>query len=113
VEPPAVLVITQGETELTPDYGEGYLVRLRPDGRKVKRAGASIETRAQWKNRTLVVESETDVGSKLTTTYSLQLEPRRLLVEMRLQPPQGGPVAAKLVYDAADDGTGQPGISSR
>jgi hypothetical protein len=96
--PPEALTIVQTETEITLEDFDGKTLVLHPDGKKWKRGGGAVETRAAWKGTSLVVESQT-ASMKLTTTYDLP-SPGRLLVLHRFRPPSGSEVEIKRVFAA-------------
>lgn len=103
LEPPRILTITGNDAELTFDTGEDVLVRLHVDGRRYKQEGGSLETRAQWRDAELVVETKPTQGrGKTTTSYSLEPGSGRLQIVTKLDSPMGGdPVSLKRVYDPA------------
>jgi hypothetical protein len=96
--PPEAMTIVQSQTEIAIEDIDGATTVLHPDGKKWKRAGGAVETRASWKGTILVVESQAH-SMKLTTTYELP-SPGRLLVLHRFHPPSGSEVEIKRVYAA-------------
>jgi hypothetical protein len=98
--PPKMLVITQAAGELTFDSGDDTVLRLRPDGRKVKREGGAVELKGRWKDGELVVEAEREDGSKTVTTYRVTSDRQELHVTTRLQGVLDE-VIIRRIYDAA------------
>jgi hypothetical protein len=73
---------------------------LHPDGEKyADSSGAEVRTR--WDKARLVVRTAHDRGPTVTETWRMAGEPAQLVVEMRFQPPNGGDVTVKRVYDRA------------
>lgn len=100
-DPPATLVVTETAGELTFDSGEETLLRLRPDGRKVKREGGAVELKARWKDGELVIEAEREEGPATSTTYRVTSDRRELHVTTRFETRSGDEVVVRHVYDAA------------
>lgn len=99
-DPPKVLVITQAAGEVTFDSGDETLLRLRPDGRKVKRDGGAVELKGRWKNGELVVEAEREEGPKMVTAYRVTSDRQELHVTTRVQGLLDE-VVIRRIYDAA------------
>ena len=104
-EPAENLTITGTDAELTLDDGNGDLVRLEVDGKSHTHEGGVSETTARWKGAALEVESKTDRGSSLTTTYAVDPTTHKLEVTTRLSG-HGDPVSVRRVYDTAAAPTG-------
>jgi hypothetical protein len=99
-EPAQSLTITGNDAELTLDDGAGGLTRLHLDGKPYKREGGAVETRAEWKESALVVESKSERGTKLTSTYRLLPQARKLELVSRLEG-RREPIVVRRVYDSA------------
>ena len=100
LEPPRMLVITLDDGEVTLDGGGESLLRLRPDGRKVKREGGAVELKARWKDGELVVETEREDGPRMVTSYRVTSDRQELHVTSRVEGPLED-VVVRRVYDAA------------
>ena len=100
LEAPAEITITQTSAEIALLEKDGRLRALHPDGKGYKdSAGATVKTR--WQDARLVVETSRESGRKVVETFTLQTEPRRLVVNVQLETPSGSPVTVRRVYDAA------------
>lgn len=94
------LTITHTAREIAILEKDGRLRALHPDGEKYEdSSGAEVRTR--WDKDRLVVHTSQDRGPTVTETWRLTAEPAQLVVEMRFQPPNGGDVTVKRVYDRA------------
>jgi len=100
MNPPPALVITQQGGEVTLDGGGDHLLRVRPDGRKVKRDGGAVEMRARWKDGELVLETEREDGPRMVTTYRVTSDRQELHVTSHVEGPLDD-VVVRRVYDAA------------
>jgi hypothetical protein len=97
------LTITQTANEIAVLDADGGLRALHPDGKGYKNSsGAEVKTR--WRDGQLVVESEREQGPKVTETFSIEPEPRRLVVSLRFQGRSGDPVTIRRVYDPVAEG---------
>ena len=96
---PETLAITQTPEELSFEDGEGNVLRLRPDGRRVKREGGEVQVKARWNGQELVVESERRDGPKMITSYVADADRRHLPVISRLEGRMED-VTVRRVYDA-------------
>jgi hypothetical protein len=97
--------------EVRIDNGGRQLRILRPDGRKQQRQGldgARIETRCRWKDGSLVVESKSERGMKMTESYTLARGGRALAVKIHIEGRFGEPITLRSHYDAAVAGA-EPG----
>lgn len=101
---PPLLIIAQRESEVTITGADGHAQVLRPDGRKVKEklpAGGDLERVTKWTGGTLVTETKSRAGLKITQAYSRGDGPS-LLVTLRLEIPRvGRPVQIRRMYDVA------------
>jgi hypothetical protein len=98
-DPPKMLVITQAAGEVTFDNGDETVLRLRPDGRKVKRNGGAVELKGRWKDGELVVEAEREEGPKTVTTYRVTSDRQELQVTTRILG-QVDELVIRRIYDA-------------
>ncbi len=91
--------------EVRLEAGENGLRILRPDGRKQTRqgpGGGEVETQADWREGSLVVESKSQRGMKTTETYTLTRGGQALEVTVRLEGgPFREPIRFHTHYDAA------------
>jgi hypothetical protein len=108
VEPPALMTITQDSREILIQPEKANATILRPDGRKWKRAGGSIETRTKWEGSDLVAESKNRM-LKVTTTFSLT-SPDRLVITHRLKPRRGSKTTVRHVYRSETEDGVAPAI---
>lgn len=97
-EPAELLTITGSQSELTLDDGNGELTRLVVDGKAHPRESGGGETMARWKGNALEVESKSDRGFTLTTTYTPNPDTHKLEVLARVSG-RGDPVSVHRVYD--------------
>jgi len=103
VEAPQALTITGTDAEMTFDGGDGALLRIHVDGKSYDREGGELKTRAEWKDAALVVVTTPKQGEmKVTTTYVLRAEKRKLEVTSKLS--GRTEVSVKRVYDAVAAG---------
>lgn len=100
LEAAAEMTITHTAREIAILDRDGRLRALHPDGEKYANAsGAKVKTR--WEKDRLVVQTSRDHGPAVTETWRMAGEPAQLVIELRLQPPNGEPVTVKRVYDRA------------
>jgi hypothetical protein len=100
-EPAEVLTIkTEGEAILVAD-DTGTIRRLRPDGRTMKTDNGEGQVRARWERGALVAETVPARGPSYRETFALSPDRQQLFVTVHLQPPTGGAVDVRRVYDAA------------
>lgn len=66
--------------------------------------GAKMETRAEMKGDRIVVESKTEQGAKITTTYSMGPDGARMIVTVKLEGRRTKePIVIRTVYDSTSD----------
>jgi hypothetical protein len=95
------LTITQTPAEIVVLETDGRLRALHPDGKGYKNAsGAEVKTR--WHDAELVVETQGDRGPEIVETFSLEADPRRLVVALVVKGRSGSPVTIRRVYDPVD-----------
>jgi Ni/Co efflux regulator RcnB len=101
MDPPKTLTITEAGGELAFDRGGDDVLRLRPDGKKVKREGGAVELKARWKDGELVVEAEREDGRKTVTSYRVTSDRKELQVTTRAELPSGDELTLRRIYDPA------------
>lgn len=103
-EPQPVLVIVRHNGQYTVSDDEGHVMRLQPDGVKVKdlQAWPALERTTRWDGGALVTEVTLSSGARVTQTYTTEDEGLRLVITTRVE---GGhsrnPLTYKSVYDQA------------
>jgi hypothetical protein len=98
LEAPPELMITQTEKEIALLEKDGRLRVLHPDGEKHK-DDAGVETRTRWDKDRLIVETTPTRGPKVTETYTLDGEKKRLVMTLHFDSQRFGPITVKRVYD--------------
>lgn len=104
LEAPERLILTVEAESVIVTLGDGRTLRLPTNGERVQVAidEAVVDTRVRWDKARLVKISSLAAGTKLTETYAVEGEPRRLHVTVTLENwrlPQ--PQTVRRVYDAA------------
>jgi hypothetical protein len=94
------MTITHTAREIAILDRDGRLRALHPDGEKYPNASGA-EVKARWDKDRLVVQTSREHGPAVTETWRMAGEPAQLVIELRLQPPNGEPVTVKRVYDRA------------
>lgn len=84
LEAPERLTITATETMVIITTGDGRTTRLAPDGSKIKDESTGIERRSRWEAGKLVSEISGVPGGRVTETYSVQPDSRRLEVVVEM-----------------------------
>ena len=103
-EPQPVLVIVRHDAHYTVNDAEGHVMRLRPDGVKVKdpQAWPALDRTTRWDGRALITEVTLSTGARVTQTYTTEDDGLRLVITTRVE---GGhsrnPLTYKSVYDQA------------
>lgn len=101
-EPAEELTITQAAGELVIDETYGRRRTLRPDGRKRKSENGSAETKAEWREARLVVETKDREGRlKLVEAWELSASRERLIVEVKVERRVGSRLVLRRVYERA------------
>ena len=77
------------------------MLRLRADGRKVKRDGGAVELEARWKGGELVVEAESEDGRKTVTSYRVTSDRQEMQVTTRAELPSGDELTLRRIYEPA------------
>ena len=101
MQPGDHLTITQTESMVVMTDQDGHTTRLAPDGKKVKDENTHIERRTRWDGGKLVSEITGARPGKITQTFSVDPETRRLRVEIQAE--GGGNTTRRSVtqiYDA-------------
>ena len=80
LNPPDHLVITQTESMIVLTGADGRTTRLSPDGKKIKDENTNVERKTKWDGGKLVVEISGAGPGKITQTYAVDPEHRRLRV---------------------------------
>ena len=97
-EAPVEMTITQTEAEIAIVEKDGRLRLLHPDGQpRNDSAGAAVKTR--WDADRLVVGTKLAGGPEVTETFTLETQPRQLVVESRVMGGALGGVTVRRVYE--------------
>jgi hypothetical protein len=97
-EAPAEMTITQTEAEIAIVEKDGRLRLLHPDGQpRNDSAGAAVK--AYWDADRLVVRTKHADGPERTETFTLETQPRQLVVESRVMGRALGGVTVWRVYE--------------
>lgn len=101
LEPAERLTIVRTESMVIVTSDRGLTTRLAPDGSKVKDASTGIERRTRWESAKLVSEISGAGPGRITETYSLDPESKRLFVDLRMEGGRGGaePRTVRRVYE--------------
>jgi hypothetical protein len=96
------LTITAADRSIVMTDESGRSRTLTPDNKVTEsKAGAlTVESRARWDDRTLVVERKYEGDVKLTERYTIGGAPRRLTIAARLESPGERARSFQRVYDA-------------
>ena len=96
------LTITAADRSIVIADESGRSRTLTPDNKAAKsQAGAlTVESRARWDDRTLVVERKYEGDVKLTERYTVGETPRRLTIAAKLESPGERARSFQRVYDA-------------
>lgn len=97
-EVPQELTITQTEPEIALLDKDGRLRLVHPDAKTYKAEAGQMEVKSWWDKDRLVVESKRGDRSKLTETFSLAVDPKRLLVDVSIESRFAGNVTIHRVY---------------
>lgn len=100
---PPTLTVSEGDGTATFTYPDGRSVTYRTDGSKEKHqaVNATVETRTQWEEAGLVVETDLGHDLKARQVYSVTADPRQLVVLVSFGGGRSGrqPHARRVVYD--------------
>jgi len=102
MEPPAHLTITQTESMVVLTGPDGRTTRLSPDGQKVKDENTKMERKTRWDGGKLVSDISGIGPGKITQTFTLDAERRRLRITVLMEGGgrSGQPRTSTRVYDA-------------
>ena len=117
LEAPARMTIVRTEAMVIITTGDGRTTRLATDNSKVKDESTGIERRTRWEGEKLVSEISGAMGGKMTESFAVDPESRRLVVTLQMDggnrrggddrnqerdvPPAGG--TRRRVYDPPRD----------
>ena len=99
---PQSLTITQTELEVVIEEKPGQGRSLYPNGKTYKADEGASEVRTAWKEGALVSEKKNVRGWRLTETWRLDPDGKRLLVEQHLEGGSRPRVSIKRVYDRVE-----------
>jgi hypothetical protein len=100
-EPAEELTITQAAGEVVIDEEYGRRRALHPDGRKRKSENGSAETKVEWREGRLVVDTRDREGLKLVEAWELSASRERLIVEVKVERRVGPKLLLRRVYERA------------
>jgi hypothetical protein len=100
LRPPAEMAVTQIEPDVVVVEPEAQIRTLHPDGHKYKSETDGTEVQARWEKGQLLVETTTPRGSKVTETWSVSPDKRRLIVTRKIESQWMSGVTVKTVYDS-------------
>lgn len=101
-EPASTLTIKQEDGMFLVGDDTGQIRRLHPDGRTMKADNGEGEVKTRWHDDELVTETIPSRGPRLKETFALAPDGKRLFVTLHLEPPYGGAVDVRRVYDTAE-----------
>jgi hypothetical protein len=110
-EPAEEITITQTPREIEVDETFGELRRFRPNGRTYKTDNGLSETKAEWKDGVLHVETKGGPGAKRVETWELSPDGRRLTVRVEVEGGRMPDLTLTRVYNRSEDeppGTDRP-----
>jgi hypothetical protein len=105
LEASEVLIIELGEGKVTLRPGTGRERTLETGGKKheTETPGGKLETKAQWKDTRLIVESKHDRGIETEESYETSADGRTMTVSVKAQGRGlGRPVTLHRVYEQAE-----------
>jgi hypothetical protein len=87
LEMPERLMITVDAGSVTFTYGDGRTARMLTNDKKEKLTidDAVVETQVKWDKARLVKRSTLAGGTKVTETYAVDVNPRRLYVALKIE----------------------------
>lgn len=103
VDPSPRLTIIQTERDVTFIDADGHSQKLATNGEKEKHqlGSGTVETNTKWDGARLVKQiSVADGMTKITETYSLNLEKRQLEVAVKVEGARGRAFTMRRVYDS-------------
>jgi hypothetical protein len=105
LNPPQELTLTQTATEIAILDQDGLMRALHPDGKSYKAGASEEDVKTRWESDHLVVETQTKSGVKLTETYGLEAEKRRLTVVLSVEGGSRPALSVRRVYDEQKPGS--------
>lgn len=101
-EPPETLTIKQEDGAFLIGDDSGQIRRFYPDGRTAKTDNGEGQVKTRWRGDDLITETIPAHGPQLRETFALSPDGRRLFVTAHFEPPWGGAVDVRRVYDVAE-----------
>ena len=101
-EPAEEMTITQTEPEIVVEEKPGQPRAFYPNGKAYKADDGASDVKSTWSDGGLVVEKKNARGWKLTETWRLAPDRKRLTVDLRLQGGGRPKVATRRVYDRVE-----------
>jgi len=105
LSPPQELTVTQTPTEIAILDQDGLMRAIHPDGKGYEAGASGDEVKARWESDHLVVETKTKSGAKLTETYGLEADKRRLTVVLNVEGGSRPALSVRRVYDPQNPGS--------
>jgi hypothetical protein len=103
LESPLVLMVNRDASTVTFTDGDGYVRKYTTNGKTEKHQmpSGTVETKMKWAGQALVLETTVERMLKVTKTYTMEPDPRRLVVLTEMGGRRGGdaPPPLKAVYD--------------
>lgn len=90
MEPPDHLTITQTDSMIVITGPDGRTTRLAPDGSKVKDENTKVERRTRWEGGKLISEISGAGPGKITQTFSVDADTRRLRIVAQVEGGRSG-----------------------
>jgi hypothetical protein len=100
-EPAEEIEIFQGDPEIVLAEKFGRRRTVHADGRKYKADGGRSEVKTGWKDGRLIVETQGARGRKITETWAISNEGKRLTDTVKVEGGFGPAGSLKRVYDRA------------
>jgi hypothetical protein len=100
--PAEEMTITQTEPEIVVEEKPGRPRAFYPNGKAYKADDGASDVKSTWSDGGLVVEKKNVRGWKLTETWRLAPDRKRLTVDLRLEGGSRPKVATRRVYDRVE-----------
>jgi hypothetical protein len=97
--PPQQLTVTQTASEIAILDQDGLMRALHPDGKSYKSDTGEDEVKTRWESDHLVVQTKAKSGTKLTETFGLDSEKRRMTVVLNVEGGSRPALSVRRVYD--------------
>jgi len=94
------LTITQTDAMVVLTDQDGRTTRLSPDGKKIKDENTRIERKSKWDGGKLISEISGAGQGKITQTFSMDTEARRLRIVVQSEGRDHQQHSVAHVYDA-------------